>query len=60
MGMLERWRKSYGFSLRSQNIDESDDLVREHGEWVPVVAVNGKIHFRGRINEVLLRRILDA
>jgi glutaredoxin len=58
--LLQRWQKTYGFSLHAKNIDESADLRHEHGEWVPVVAVNGKVHFRGHVNEVLLRRILDA
>jgi glutaredoxin len=58
--LLERWQKVYGFSLRSQNIEQSAELIHEHGEWVPVVRVNGKVHFRGHVNEILLRRILDA
>jgi glutaredoxin len=58
--LLHRVQKEYGYSMRAVNIDESADLVRAHGEWVPVIAINGRIHFRGHVNEVLLRRILDA
>lgn len=58
--MLQRWRKIYGFSLRAEDITGSADLVREHGEWIPVVTVNGRVRFRGRVNEVLLRRMMDA
>jgi glutaredoxin len=58
--VLERWQQRYGYSLEARNIEESADLLREHGEWVPVVAVNGRVRFRGRVNEVLLRRIMDV
>jgi len=58
--LLVRWQKTHGFALRAQNVDDSAELMREHGESVPVVAVNGKVCFRGHVNEVLLRRILDA
>ncbi|QDT42157.1 hypothetical protein Pan241w_22380 [Gimesia alba] len=35
-------------------------LVEQFGTCVPVVAFDGKIRFRGRINEVLLRRLIAA
>lgn len=35
-------------------------LIEQFGTCVPVVAVDGKIRFRGRINEVLLRRLISA
>lgn len=35
-------------------------LIEKFGTCVPVVAINGKIRFRGRINEVLLRRLIVA
>ncbi|MCA9015611.1 MAG: glutaredoxin family protein [Planctomycetaceae bacterium] len=35
-------------------------LVKQFGTCVPVVAIDGKIRFRGRINEVLLRRLIVA
>jgi glutaredoxin len=57
--LLQRQQRRYGFALEAKDIDESAELVREHGECVPVVTINGKVRFRGRVNEVLLRRILD-
>lgn len=57
--LLERHQRRYGFTLAATDIDSSDELVRAHGEWVPVVAINGQVRFRGRVNEVLLRRILE-
>lgn len=35
-------------------------LVEKFGTCVPVVLIDGKIRFRGRINEVLLRRLIVA
>src|ERR1022692_1650407 len=57
--LLESYRSRYGFVLNALDVDESDDLVREYGSSVPVVTINGRVHFRGRVNEVLLQRILD-
>jgi glutaredoxin len=59
-GILTRYQQRYGFSLESKNVDEAEDLVRQHGNCVPVVVVNGKVRFRGHVNEVLLQRILDG
>ena len=58
--LLLRYQTRYGFTLETKNVDESADLVSEFGNCVPVVAVNGKVRFRGRVNEVLLERILAA
>ena|SRR5437867_3800226 len=58
--LLLRYQNRYGFVLETRDVDQSADLVREFGDCVPVVAIDGKVRFRGRINEVLLRRILDA
>lgn len=58
--ILTSYQQRYGFSLESKDVDESDDLVREHGNCVPVVVVNGNVRFRGHVNQVLLQRILDG
>ncbi|MBI3822674.1 MAG: glutaredoxin family protein [Planctomycetes bacterium] len=56
--LLVRYQKRYGFVLETRDIDASADLVHEFGQCVPVVAINGKVRFRGHVNEVLLQRIL--
>jgi glutaredoxin len=58
--LLERLQARHGFSLEAIDVDESAELVREHGNWVPVVAINGQVRFRGHVNEVLLMRLLEA
>jgi glutaredoxin len=52
--LLER----YGLQLEVIDIDKSPDLVGLYGECVPVVRIDGRVRFRGRVSEVLLRRIL--
>lgn len=57
---LEEARRRYEFALRSVDVDEEPELVRQYGECVPVVAINDRVRFRGIVNPVLLRRILEA
>lgn len=56
---LERAKKRYGFALRQVDIDGDPLLVREYGECVPVVTIDGKVRFRGVVNRVLLERLLS-
>jgi glutaredoxin len=58
--LLTHYQKQFGFVMETKDVDESEQLTCDFGNCVPVVAVNGKVRFRGHINEVLLRRILDA
>lgn len=48
--------------LRPQLVDiESDpELVHQYGRCVPVVTIDGKVRFRGQVNPVLLRRLLQS
>jgi glutaredoxin len=57
---LERARRRHGFRLRSVDIDGDPELVRQYGECVPVVTINGRVRFRGAVNRVLLERLLAA
>jgi len=58
--LLTRYQSQYGFTLETKDVDESAALVCDYGNCVPVVAVNGKVRFRGHVNEVLLQRILQG
>jgi glutaredoxin len=52
--------EQYGLDVRSVDID-ADAAVRERfNECVPVVEIDGKIRFRGRVDAVLLRRLLRS
>lgn len=48
----------YGLIATTIDIDEDEKLVARYHQCVPVVTINGKERFRGRVNERLLRRIL--
>jgi glutaredoxin len=56
---LEAARRRHGFALRQVDVDGDPQLVRAYGECVPVVAVDGKVRFRGAVNQVLLERLLS-
>ena len=60
MDLLTRLRHNYGFSLETRDVDADPALKSRYDQCVPVVEVNGKERYRGRINEVLLQRIIDA
>jgi glutaredoxin len=57
---LERAQRRYRFTLTAVDIDHDPELAARYGEHVPVVTVNGKVRFRGAVNEVLLQRLLRA
>jgi hypothetical protein len=42
------------------DIDADPELVSRFSTCVPVIEVDGKVRFRGRVNEVLLRRLIAA
>lgn len=56
--LLQQEQACHGFALQAVDVDSSAELVKQHGECVPVVLVDGKVRFRGRINPVLLKRLL--
>jgi glutaredoxin len=52
--LLER----YGLEPLLIDIDAHPELAERYNECVPVVVIDGRERFRGRVNEVLLRRVL--
>lgn len=42
------------------DIDADPELRKRFDTCVPVVEIDGKIRFRGRINELLLRRLIES
>jgi glutaredoxin len=50
--------RSHGLAVRTINIDDEPELKLKYDECVPVVVIDGRERFRGRIDEVLLRRLL--
>jgi len=57
---LQEAQRQWRFTLDAVDVDTDANLVKLYGECVPVVTVDGKVRFRGTINEVLLSRLLSA
>jgi glutaredoxin len=49
----------HGVRPRLVDVDKDAALRERYNECVPVVEIDGKERFRGRVNRVLLRRLLD-
>jgi glutaredoxin len=49
----------HGLHPRLVDIDASPELREQFTNCVPVVEFDGKVRFRGRVNEVLLKRLLE-
>ena len=48
----------HGLSPQVVDIDADAVLCQKYTDCVPVVEIDGQERFRGRVNEVLLRRLL--
>jgi glutaredoxin len=48
----------HGLNPQSIDIDAHAELRERYDTCVPVVVIDGQQRFRGRVNEVLLRRLL--
>lgn len=42
------------------NIDDDPELVSRFGESVPIAEFDSRIRFRGEVNEILLRRLIEG
>jgi glutaredoxin len=52
--------RRHGLSPSEVDIDENAQLRELYDTCVPVVEINGQVRFRGRVDEMLLRRLLNA
>ena len=50
--------EAHGLVVESVDIDRDPELVARYNHCIPVVEIDGKIRFRGRVHPVLLRRLL--
>lgn len=48
----------HGLAPISVDIDANDELLAQFDTCVPVVTIDGKIRFRGKVEPVLLKRLL--
>jgi hypothetical protein len=40
------------------DISTDEQLTQDHARWIPVIEIDGQIRFRGRVSELLLRRLI--
>jgi len=52
--------RQHGIEPQLVDVDADETLRERFNECVPVVEIDGKIRFRGRIDPVLLRRLIPA
>lgn len=52
--------QQHGLTPQLVDIDGDTKLAAEYGNCVPIVEIDGRVRFRGRVNPVLLRRLLRA
>ena len=52
--------RRHGLTPREVDIDADPALRAKYDDCVPVVEINGRVRFRGRVDERLLRRLLDG
>lgn len=52
--------RRHGLSPREVDIDQDPQLRERYDTCVPVVEIDGRERFRGRVDELLLRRLIKA
>ncbi len=60
LGLLDVYRRQHNFTIDMVDIDADPDLRALYDTTVPVVAIDGKVRFKGVVNRVLLERLLWA
>ena len=60
LDLLRDYQARWGFAIEEVDVDGDPDLVAKYNTEVPVVAVDGKVRFRGVVNPALLERLLTA
>lgn len=50
--------RRYDFQIEAVDVDQDTELKSRYGPCVPVVVIDGRERFRGRVSEVLLRRLI--
>jgi hypothetical protein len=58
--VLKSYQRAYGFQIEQVDVDSDPALAEKYGQSIPVVAVGGKVRFKGLVNPVLFERLLKA
>jgi len=54
----EQLLNEHGLRAEKVDIDDDESLREQFDTYVPVVEIDGKIRFRGRVDPILLKRLL--
>lgn len=60
LDVLREYQRRHGFALEQVDIDTDPELAALYNTTVPVVAINGKVRFKGQVSRVLLDRLIVA
>jgi glutaredoxin len=60
LDVLKEAQQRFGYAIEEVDVDGDPNLIAQFDTEVPVVALNGKVRFRGVINPALLNRLLLA
>ncbi len=60
LDLLKSYQHDHHFQIETIDVDSDPRLVTSYGDSVPVVAIAGKVRFKGVVNPVLLERLLLA
>lgn len=60
LDVLAKYSRKHNLAIEEVDIDDDPALVEAYGLMVPVVAIDGKVRFKGVVNPVLLERLLKA
>jgi glutaredoxin len=60
LDLLKDYQARWRFAIEEVDIDGDPELVARYDTEVPVVAIDGKVRFRGVVNRALLDRLLLA
>jgi glutaredoxin len=60
LDLLREYQAQHGFMIQTIDIDADPELVARYDTEVPVVAVDGKVRFKGVVNPALFERLLEA
>ena len=56
--VLAKYAYDYDLAITCTDITDDAEKMEKYGEQIPIVFFDGKLRFKGKINEVLPRRLL--
>lgn len=56
--VLAKYAYDFDLDITCTDITDDAEKMKKYGGQIPVVFFDGKLRFKGKVNEVLLRRLL--